>query len=214
MGPRAGLPLPEDARESAGKTPENTVALWRYATEVTAFAEYYFANRMQKATALTPSLPNLASQELRRTRTLQAAGSVLALVPRARADALLAPGDSMLQLRYALSERLRSFCFPSRIEREEFLLTLRCNGGPKPETPYRLSVETMRPAIAGVSLQPLLEALVEDRLVQQVMAQWASRWRDPARQISGVQMKVEIARGHCRLRELEAGTDPDLLKGG
>jgi hypothetical protein len=68
LGPQAGLPLPQESVPEVRSDQNNAVSLWRYAAEVTAFAETYLAVLFRRTDAASLFSPHNAVRELPRVR--------------------------------------------------------------------------------------------------------------------------------------------------
>ena len=201
LGPQAGLPFPKEVAERFGVGEENAVALWRYAGEVTAFAEQYFANIYRRVNAANALQPVFAVRELRLSRSKKDIGDVV-LGPLRFDEAPTWPAslDTRRLFRYLLCEHLRSFRLPA--ERLDRMLVLQLTPVPKQSGQIGgLEARADMPSIDGVGLIPLLEALAIDPLMQQAVFRLGLPGR--AAVISGRGQpqiaRIAVRRGRLRL---------------
>ena len=201
LGPQAGLPFPREFAGAMGVGEENAVALWRYAGEVTAFAEQYFANLSRRNTVANGLQPAFAIRELRPSRSKKDSGdSVLGPLGLEGLPALPAALDTRRLFHYLLCEQLRSFRFPA--ERLDRTLVLQLTPIPKASGRIAgLEVRADMPSLDGVGLLPLLEALATDSLLQQAVFRLGLPARAAALSERGKSQTVQVAvrGGHLRL---------------
>jgi hypothetical protein len=211
MGPQAGLPLPAEIVGDTAGGRENTVALWRYAGEVTAFAEYYFASLMRREEVGTLFTPTLEPRELHRSRQKKEVGDrvVATLHPESLEETAWPPAiETRRLLQYLLCEQLRCFRLPpDGIERT---LTLQVTPIPKrDDSEAMLEVRADTPSIEGCGIKPLLEALATDPLIQQAVFRLGLPMRACSHSgtVKPVTMRVAVRRGRFLLRSVQEADD-------
>jgi len=200
LGPQSGLPYPGSGNSKAG---ENAVALWRYAGEVTAFAEYYFANVLRPHQSFSTLTPAFVPHELSRTRSTKADDNPLSFPVTAEAEQN-PPREMRRLLHYALCETLRGFRLPKTDTPIVFPVTLMLRPAEKAGEPLRLTVQTETTTLAGVSLRPLLSALATEPLVQQAMLAYQETLPVGQRMLGSLPLHLEIRLrgGRCGLHWL------------
>lgn len=210
LGPQAGLPPPvEIVAERVGEDATNTVALWQYAGEVTAFAELYCATLLRREETVAPFAPADLPRELRQARSGKGTDGLLRapVTGEEAATNLPAALDTRRLLRYLLCEHLRQFRSAATVDGPMFQLRLT----PVPQgaggASAFLEAQTETPVVGGIGIEPLLEALATDPLLQQAVFRLGLPTRaagrtQPARSVT---VEVEIQRGRFRLAGVQAG---------
>jgi hypothetical protein len=188
LGPQSGLPY---LGSGSSKSGENAVALWRYAGEVTAFAEYYFANLFSQKTPFSSLTPAFVPHELPKARSRKGDDTPLSFP--VTVEAAYEPLREMRRLlHYALCETLRGFRLPKQGETTVLPVTLLLRPSERAGEPLRLTVQTETSAIGGVSLRLLLESLGTEPLVQQAMLAYQEALPAGKRRMGSLPLHLEI----------------------